>query len=80
MFFTGYLLVVGLSTLFSLFQSLVLNCSLYISMSIELNEMKLQRMFKIRLLRMDTGTKSQTPLVDGVVNDALRQLVTLFNT
>jgi len=39
MFFTGYLLVVGLSTLFSLFQSLVLNRSLYLSMSIELNEM-----------------------------------------
>ena len=36
-------------------------------------------MFKVLPLRMDTGTKSQAPLVDSVVNNALRQIVLHMN-
>ena len=36
---------------------------------------KLQRLFEISSFRTDTGTKSRTPLIDRVVDDALLQTV-----
>ena len=40
---------------------------------------KLQRLFEISPFRTDTGTKSRTPLIDRVVDDALLQTVPHVN-
>jgi len=40
---------------------------------------KLQRLFEMSPFRTDTGTKSRTPLIDRVVDDALLQTVPHVN-